>query len=129
MTKAGQAIINARIANQMYPYPIPPTVRTRTLGFDWQMVPFQTGTLANNASILVPNGHWIQRAYGQTEHIQLQMYDDDASSWNVIWAATAASWTAVSAISDGTNLRFQNAGAGANRIYSYVAIQKKSGRI
>lgn len=126
MTKAGQAIINARIANQMYPYPIPPTVRTRTLGFDWQGGIVGQTSLAGDSSVLVPNGRWIQRAYGADSFVHIQILD--GATWRSIWDGSGA-WTECSVLSDGVHVRVHNASPGDAKVYAYEYVEKKSGRI
>jgi len=127
MTTVGQAVIGAIVQNRLFPYPIPPTVRTRTLGFDWEQWIKSTTTLADNGTYLVPEGIRVTKFISNdAANCTLQVYDPTTTSWLNMTTGTSE-W--VDLLSNGSNVRVANIGAGAARTFMLIGLRKKAGRI
>ena len=110
------------IQQRLYPYPIPPTVRSRTLGFDWEIYRKASTSLGNTETFMLPEGIRITVFYGSAASIGLQAYD--GAAWQDL--AVGPGVTHVDVLSDGTNIRVYSGGANTYWLYG---LRKKAGRI
>jgi len=127
MGEIGKMLVAEVARQRLYPYPIPPTVRTRTLGFDWDLWTAKGTITAANTTYIPPQGYWVKYVeLGDVTGAELQVYVID--TWESFPNAANNVMEYKDIMSDGVLVRIHRI-AVADSTYKIVGLRKKAGRI